>query len=98
MNDLPELNVASVLASTHRRYRRVARRVAVVRRDRAADPPRADRPPAEYGTRLAMAKANAEATASESITSRMILAGEPNTACLTYALRGGSHGPRATGC
>ena len=29
---------------------RVARRVAVFRRDRAHHPPRTDRPPAEYGT------------------------------------------------
>ena len=30
--------------------RRIARRVAVVRRDRVVHPPRADRPPAEHGT------------------------------------------------
>ena len=30
--------------------RRVARRVAVVRRDRAHHPPRTDRPPAQHGT------------------------------------------------
>ena len=30
--------------------RRIARRVAVVRRDRVVHPPRADRPSAEHGT------------------------------------------------
>ena len=30
--------------------RRVARRIAVVRRDRADHPPRTDHPPAQYGT------------------------------------------------
>ena len=50
--------MAIVLASTHRRYpRRVARLIALVRRDRVVYTARADRPPAEHGTWLAMATA-----------------------------------------
>ena len=49
-------------------------------------PPRTDHSPAEQGTLLAMAKANAEATAERvDHLQRMILAGETNTACLIYA-------------
>ena len=64
--------------------RRVARCAAVVRRDRAHHPPRTDLSPAEHGTRLAMATSAETAERIEQLQG-MILEGQPNTVCLTFA-------------
>ena len=92
-------NVVSVLASTHRRYPDALADVfplfaGIVLFTHV----RVDRPPAERRNWMAMATAAEIAERIERLQ-RMILSGQPNTACLTFMRQTwGSPERRGTGC